>query len=95
MKISLNVNKLALLNLVLGLLVVMSAIAVVYAKYQNRITFIAFEQQQKQRDKLNVEWGKLQLEQSTWATHSRIEELAQKKLGMKSIEYEKIVFIKP
>ena len=95
MKLSTNISKLAWLNLVLLTLVVISAIAVVYARYQNRITFIAFEQQQKQRDKLNVQWGRLQLEQSTWATHSRIEKLARTKLGMHNVEYENIVFIKP
>ena len=95
MEISITLNKMLMLNLVLGALVIISAITVVYTKYQNRITYITFEKQQKARDKLNVEWGQLQLEQSTWATHSRIEKLAQNKLGMKNVEYEKIVFIKP
>jgi len=91
----LPINKWLLASMVIGLLVVISAISVVYAKYENRIAYIEFENQQKLRDKLNTEWGQLQLEQSTWATHSRIEKLAQAKLGMRNVEYEKIVFIKP
>jgi cell division protein FtsL len=32
---------------------------------------------------LDVEWGQLQLEQSTWATHTRVEQIARDKLGMR------------
>ncbi|MGH8248012.1 MAG: cell division protein FtsL [Gammaproteobacteria bacterium] len=35
------------------------------------------------RDNLNEEWGRLQLEQSTWATDDRIEELARSSLAMR------------
>ncbi len=84
-----------LLNSILLLMLVVTAIAVVYVKYSSRIHFIEYEQQQKVRDQLNIEWGQLQLEQSTWATHSRIEELAKTRLGMRNVEYEKIVFIRP
>ena len=34
------------------------------------------------RDEMDVEWGQLQLEQSTWATHSRIDPIAREQLGM-------------
>ncbi|MDX1529789.1 MAG: cell division protein FtsL, partial [Gammaproteobacteria bacterium] len=38
---------------------------------------------ERERDALEVEWGKLQLEQSTWATHERIESLARKRLELR------------
>jgi cell division protein FtsL len=44
---------------------------------------------------MNVEWGRLQLEQSTLATHGRIERTAKKRLGMVTPEYEQILIVKP
>jgi cell division protein FtsL len=34
------------------------------------------------RDNLEVEWGKLKIEQSTWSTHGRVEQLAREKMQM-------------
>ncbi|MDD3519380.1 MAG: cell division protein FtsL [Chromatiales bacterium] len=59
-----------------------SALGVVYSKHQGRKLFIELEALNQERDALNVEWGQLQLEQSTWATHGRIEEVARDRLGM-------------
>jgi len=95
MHINLVMSRMLVVNLVLGLLIVISAIGIVYAKYENRVAFIALEKTNKQRDKLTTEWGQLQLELSTWATHSRIEKIAHAKLSMRNVEFENIVFIKP
>jgi len=48
-----------------------SALGVVYSKYQNRKLFIELQALQTRRDEMSVEWGRLQLEQSTWAAHGR------------------------
>jgi cell division protein FtsL len=79
----------------LAVLVVVSAISVVYAKHLNRGSFIELQKLQTARDNMNVEWGQLQLEQSTFATHSRIEEIARDKLGMIMPSADEIEIVKP
>jgi cell division protein FtsL len=80
---------------ILLLVTMASALAVVYARHETRRTFVALQQAEKQRDEMNIEWGRLALEQSTWATHVRIDKLAREKLGMKVPGTENIVIIKP
>jgi cell division protein FtsL len=67
---------------VLFLAVIASALGVVYSKHHSRGLFMALQVEVDKRDQLNVEWGQLQLEQSTWATHGRIEEVARGRLQM-------------
>ena len=66
----------------LFLAVIASALGVVYSKHHSRGLFTALQAETEVRDQLNVEWGQLQLEQSTWATHGRIEEVARGRLEM-------------
>ena len=87
--------KLYVIPAALTLLVIISALSVVYVKHENRKHFVELQSLQKQRDEMNIEWGQLQLEQSTWATHSRIEGLARKRLGMVNVPQEKMVIVKP
>lgn len=73
--------------LAVGLLllaVVASGIAVVWARHQDRMAFVALTRLQNERDGLNVEFGRLELEQATWASPSRIEAIARGQLGMVS-----------
>jgi cell division protein FtsL len=67
---------------VLLLAVVASGIAVVWARHQDRAAFVQLSNLQNQRDALNVEFGRLELEQATWASPSRIEQIARGQLGM-------------
>jgi cell division protein FtsL len=55
---------------------VVSAMALVYTKHESRKLFVELEQLTNERDELNIEWGQLQIEQSTWATNARIEQVA-------------------
>jgi cell division protein FtsL len=64
------------------LAVLVSAIAVVWARQASRELFVRLTQLQAQRDQLNVEFGRLELEQATWAEPTRIEAVARGKLGM-------------
>ncbi|MBK1692710.1 cell division protein FtsL [Ectothiorhodospira mobilis] len=64
-------------------LVMSSALGVVYTRHQSRVLFMGLQQALERRDALNVEWGRLQLEQSTWATHGRIEREARERLDMR------------
>jgi cell division protein FtsL len=79
----------------LGLAVVLSATGVVYAKYASRVHFAELESIRNKRDAMDVEWGRLQLEQSTWATHGRIEKIAREKLNMRIPLVEEVKVITP
>jgi cell division protein FtsL len=68
--------------LLLALLVIISAVSVIYAKHLNRNEFIQLQQLEKQRDLLNEEWGRLLLEESTWGSPSRVEQQARSRLDM-------------
>ena len=63
---------------------VASAIGVVYARQQSRILFGELVRLTHERDDLNTEFGRLELEQATWAEPNRIEQVARGQLGMVS-----------
>ena len=71
-----------------------SAIAVVMVKHESRNRFVVLQVLEKERDQMNAEWGRLQLEQGTWATHSRVERIAREKLRMVMPETESMVIVK-
>jgi cell division protein FtsL len=60
-----------------------SAIAVVQARHEHRQLFVDLSELERERDELNIEFGRLQLEQATWADTHRIERIARSQLGMK------------
>ena len=84
-----------MLTLILSLLalVMVSALSLVYSKHQSRKLFVEVQQLQKQIDELDIDWGRLQLEQSAWSAHSRIERIARKRLNMKPPAANEIVYI--
>jgi len=71
-----------LLLMIFAVVCVISAIALVYTKHESRKLFVELEQLTSERDELNIEWGQLQIEQSTWATHARIERVALEELAL-------------
>lgn len=70
------------LNIVLMLAVVACALGVVTSQHQARKLFQALEAEQERGRQLDVEFGQLQLEMSTWANHPRIEKIARERLRM-------------
>jgi cell division protein FtsL len=70
-------------NLLLLLIAVACALSVVASNHRARKLFTELEHEQNRMRDLEVEWGQLQLEQSTWAAHARVEKIAREKLGMK------------
>ena len=80
---------------ILIIAVMISALTVVYTKHQSRKLFISLQSHISERDQLDVEWGRLMLEQSTWVTPGRIEEIARKRLGMRLPEAKKIIIVMP
>ncbi len=61
---------------------VVSALALIFTKHESRKLFVELETLTHERDELNIEWGQLQIEQSTWATHARIEQIAHDELSL-------------
>ncbi|HEY2345255.1 MAG TPA: cell division protein FtsL [Xanthomonadaceae bacterium] len=72
-----------------------SGIAVVYARQMHRQMFIQLNGLQRERDDLNIEFGKLQLEQATWAENNRVEQIATGKLGMVYPNAKDVVVVRP
>ena len=71
-----------MLVLVFAVVCVTSAMALVYTKHESRKLFVELEALTQERDELNIEWSQLQIEQSTWATHARIEQVATDNLSL-------------
>ena len=67
-----------LLTMVLG-----SALTVIYVKHQSRVLFADLRSIQKQQDHQIIQWGRLQLQNTTLATHSNVETRARKDLKMR------------
>jgi cell division protein FtsL len=83
----------ARLSLILVLAVMACALATVAANDRARRAFSELEREQGRMHDLEVEWGQLQLEQSTWANNGRIEKIARQTLHMKVPEAARIVVI--
>lgn len=82
-----------LLVFVFAVVCVLSGMAVVYTKHESRKLFVELEQLTQERDELNIEWGQLQIEQSTWAQHARIEQVAAEDLALVRPEATEIFVI--
>ena len=72
-----------------------SAIGVVYARHRHRLLFVELAKLEKVRDELNIEFGRLQLEQATVAESNRIDQIARMRLGMKFPEAGDVVVVRP
>ena len=72
-----------------------SAIAVVYARHEHRQLFVAFKRLVRERDELNIDFGRLQLEQATGAESNRIDQVARNRLGMVFPEADQTVVVRP
>jgi cell division protein FtsL len=70
------------LNAVLLVIVVLCALSVVTSQHKARKLYVSLQQEKESAQKIEVEWGQLQLEQSTLATLARIEKIATQRLQM-------------
>ncbi|HWR78784.1 MAG TPA: cell division protein FtsL [Pseudomonas sp.] len=86
-------GSLLLLLLFVGVLV--SALAVSYSAHVHRQMLNALFAELSERDKMQAEWGRLILEQSTWTAHSRIESLAVGQMQMRIPEPAEVQLVKP
>ena len=81
--------------LVVLLLVVATAVGIVYSRHQGRELFIELEMLGNERDRMDVEWGQLQLEQSTLTTQGKVERAARDQLGMVTLTADNMVIVRP
>ena len=70
------------INLLLLAALVACALSLVTSRHQARKLFVDLEREQSQSRAYEVEYGQLQLEQSTWAMPARIENVAREQLKM-------------
>lgn len=69
-------------NLILLITLIACALSVVTSQHKARKLFIELEREQETAKQIEIEWGQLQLEQSTWAMPARIEKIAKGQLRM-------------
>jgi cell division protein FtsL len=74
---------------------IVSAVVVVHARHQHRQRFVELTKLEKARDELNIEFGRLQLEQATWAESNRVDQVARNRLGMVFPQADEIVVVRP
>lgn len=84
-----------LVTALMALLLFASSLGVVFSTHQARRQFVELQGLQQVRDELNTQWGRLQLEQSTWATHGRIEKIANNQLEMEIPSAGSVVIVRP
>jgi cell division protein FtsL len=73
---------------------VATALLVVRDRHEHRQAFVALTRLERARDELNIEFGRLQLEQATWAESNRVDQVARSRLGMVFPRTEDIVVLR-
>lgn len=78
-----------------GIVLLLTALAVIYSKYYSRLMFIEIQKQEKALDQYEIQWGQMQLELKMLAEQNRVELKAQEELKLMVPLREKIIYIKP
>lgn len=81
-------------TLLLLVAVVLCALSVVTSQHKARKLFIELQKEKEFAQQMEVEWGQLRLEQSTWATPARVEMIAGKQLQMQLPKNGQVQFIR-
>jgi cell division protein FtsL len=91
-----NNRKLMLMALsVMWLAVLASAAGVIYSRHRARDLFVHLEKLNAERDALEMEWGRLQLEQSAWSSNAFVERVANTKLQMNIPQQRDVRIVRP
>ena len=83
------------LNLILFVVLIISALGLVTSQHKSRKLYFELQQQQEAAKLYQTEWTQLQLEQSTWAMHSRLEQVATDLLHMHVPDTKNIQIVEP
>jgi cell division protein FtsL len=85
----------ARLNLILLAILVACALSVVTSQHKARKLYVELQTEQELAKRLDIEWGQLQLEQSTWAMHARVEKIASGQLKMRVPPASRVQVVAP
>ncbi len=85
----------ARLNLILLVIAIACALGIVTSQHRARKQFVALEKEHERAKQLEIEYGQLQLEASTWAMHTRIEKIAVAQLGLRALTPQRIQVLAP
>ena len=72
-----------------------SALGVVWSIHETRTLFIEMQGLHADRDRLDIEWSQLKIEQSAWATHGRVEQTARAGLNMVIPTPQEVQLVQP
>lgn len=72
-----------------------SAAGVIYSVYVSRQMVSELQSLQREGEQLQVQWGQLLLEKSTWGSYTRVEQTARARLGMYLPTVQEIVVVRP
>ena len=78
------------LNLILFISLILSGLGLVSSQHRARNLYFELEKLHQAEKQFEQEYGQLQLEQSTWAMHSRIEQVATQQLQMQVPEAARV-----
>ncbi len=81
------------ISLALLALLTLCALGLVTSQHEARKLFVELGEEQERARQLDVEYGQLQLEASTWAMHTRVEKIAQTSLRMRRPEAGRVQII--
>ena len=70
-----------------------SAVAVVGVRHENRISFIELQTLYQERDNLNIEWRRLLLEQAALSRYKQLEDWAKSNLTMEPPEQQIVLLV--
>jgi len=82
-------------NFLLLAALIACALGLVTSQHQSRKLYVELQKEQDLAKQMEVEWGQLQLEASTWATHARVEKFAIQSLGMRVPPASRIQVVPP
>ena len=85
----------AKLNLLLLAVLAACALGLVTSQHRARKLFSELEREHARARELDVEYGQLQLEASTWGLHSRVESIASRDLGLHAPEPRRVRVVAP
>ncbi len=81
------------LCLFFSVLLMVSALSLVTARYQARQLFVAAERLDDRARELDIEWRRLQLERAELARNARIDHIARRDLGMVTATPDRTLYL--
>jgi len=79
---------------VLFVLIIVCALSVVTSQHKARKLFIGLQQEKDRSQQMEIDWDRLQLEQSTLALPSRVDKIASHQLQMQIPQSKQIQFVR-